>query len=81
MHIPIVVALRRRYLVWLYKLAIHLQSFPHHIEIENTTQKGRQYTFRFFIGLLSDQNNSGNFDFGISRVNDYSFKYNFFRSF
>ena len=38
--------------------------------------EGKQYTFRFFIGLLSDQNNSGNFDFGISRVNDYSFKYN-----
>ena len=37
---------------------------------------GKQYTFRFFIGLLSDQNNSGNFDFGISRVNDYSFTYN-----
>ena len=37
--------------------------------------EGKQYTFRFFIGLLSDQNNSGNFDFGISRVNDYSFKY------
>ena len=38
--------------------------------------QGKQYTFRFFIGLLSDQNKSGNFDFGISRVNDYSFKYN-----
>ena len=38
--------------------------------------EGKQYTFRFFIGLLSDQNSSGNFDFGISRVNDYSFKYN-----
>ena len=37
--------------------------------------EGKQYTFRFFIGLLSDQNNTGNFDFGISRVNDYSFKY------
>ena len=39
-------------------------------------REGKQYTFRFFIGLLSDQNNSGNFDFGISRVNDYSFTYN-----
>jgi hypothetical protein len=39
--------------------------------------EGKQYTFRFFFGLLYDQNNSGNFDFGISRVNDYSFKYNF----
>jgi hypothetical protein len=38
--------------------------------------EGKQYTFRFFIGLLSDQNKSGNFDFGISRVNDYSFTYN-----
>jgi len=38
--------------------------------------EGKQYTFRFFIGLLSDQNKSGNFDFGISRVNDYSFSYN-----
>ena len=38
--------------------------------------EGKQYTFRFFIGLLSDQNKSGNFDFGISRVNDYSFMYN-----
>ena len=38
--------------------------------------EGKQYTFRFFMGLLSDQNNSGNFDFGISRVNDYSFTYN-----
>ena len=37
--------------------------------------EGKQYTFRFFIGLLSDQNKSGNFDFGISRVNDYSFTY------
>jgi len=36
---------------------------------------GKQYTFRFFVGLLSDQNNSGNFDFGISKVNDYSFSY------
>jgi len=38
--------------------------------------EGKQYTFRFFIGLLSDQKKSGNFDFGISRVNDYSFTYN-----
>ena len=38
--------------------------------------EGKQYTFRFFIGLLSDQNKSGNFDFGISRVNDYFFTYN-----
>ena len=39
-------------------------------------REGKQYTFRFFIGLLSDQNKSGNFDFGVSRVNDYSFTYN-----
>ena len=39
-------------------------------------KEGKQYTFRFFIGFLSDQINSGNFDFGISRVNDYSFTYN-----
>jgi hypothetical protein len=39
-------------------------------------REGKQYTFRFFIGLLSDLNKSGNFDFGISRVNDYSFTYN-----
>ena len=38
--------------------------------------EGKQYTFRFFLGLLSDQNKSGNFDFGISRVNDYSFTHN-----
>ena len=38
--------------------------------------EGKQYSYRFFIGILSDLNNSGNFDFGISRVNDYSFKYN-----
>ena len=38
--------------------------------------EGKQYSYRFFIGILSDSNNSGNFDFGISRVNDYSFKYN-----
>lgn len=39
-------------------------------------KEGKQYTLRFFIGILSDKNNSGNFDFGISRVNDYSFTYN-----
>ena len=38
--------------------------------------EGKQYTFRFFIGILSDENNSGNFDFGVSRLNDYSFTYN-----
>ena len=32
----------------------------------------RQYTYRIFLGFLSDTNNSGNYDFGISRVNDYS---------
>ena len=36
----------------------------------------KQYFYRFFIGILSELNSSGNFDFGISRVNDYSFKYN-----
>ena len=49
MHIPIVVALRRRYLVWLYKLAIHLQSFPPLIEIENTTLKGSNTLFDFLL--------------------------------
>ena len=39
-------------------------------------KEGKQYSFRLFAGLLSDQKNSGNFDFGVSRVNDYSFMYN-----
>ena len=39
-------------------------------------KEGKQYNFRFFIGFLSNQDNTGNFDFGISRVNDYSFMYN-----
>ena len=37
----------------------------------------RQYTYRIFLGFLADTNNSGNYDFGISRVNDYSFSFNF----
>lgn len=37
--------------------------------------EGRQYAYRLFLGVLSDSKHSGNFDFGISRVNDYSFTY------
>lgn len=39
-------------------------------------KEGRQYAYRLFVGLLSDSNHSGNFDFGVSGVNDYSFAYN-----
>lgn len=39
--------------------------------------EARQYTYRLFLGFLADSNNSGNFDFGVSRVNDYSFSFNF----
>ena len=39
--------------------------------------EARQYTYRLFLGFLADTNNSGNYDFGISRVNDYSFSFNF----
>ena len=37
--------------------------------------EAKQYTYRLFLGILDDPNNSGNYDFGISRVNDYSFSY------
>ena len=39
--------------------------------------EARQYTYRLFLGFLADTDNSGNYDFGISRVNDYSFSFNF----
>ena len=39
--------------------------------------EARQYTYRLFLGFLSDTKNSANYDFGISRVNDYSFSFNF----
>jgi hypothetical protein len=39
--------------------------------------EARQYTYRLFLGFLADTIKSGNYDFGISRVNDYSFSFNF----
>lgn len=40
-------------------------------------KEAKQYTYRLFLGILADPSNSGNYDFGVSRVNDYSFSYPF----
>lgn len=38
--------------------------------------QARQYSYRFFFGALTNKTNTNNFNFGVSRVNDYSFNYN-----